>query len=416
MSGPVSHEFSLRRLCREAREIPGSGMTATKQHPLGLGIPPRKEYKLPNGVVRLPKEPTGLENLRETTAKEIPFLDLELSGAAWGEILGHPSLVAEIAVPAPERLLSEGVVVPQSIAPDRLRELVLGVVVRPRDLSHSNGTLSAVPLAGVVRLLVETSDHSRGISINAWLSAQWTASTVEFVGLLEASFLASTPAAQRAGKRASAAVLLDGGVVAEVGSRLTAAAAVCGYTLTSFEPSDFHDGAMSTMRSRTPSLLLVQSSVLDQAHDVMRVFCGASPQKPVLLDAVSPDAVLAALRARLHERSGVSPGLFLFGRKVAEEDDGYARVVQVPLPVKQPGRKALHSTFGVIEECVELGFWYSRDHADHSREGTVAFKCFKASVKGLDWVHDLDEKGNIIDGKHKGAVGRHIPWKDLRMS
>ncbi|MFJ3864345.1 hypothetical protein [Streptomyces nigra] len=413
MSGPASDEFSLRRLCREAREIPGSTVSAAKQHPLGLGIRLKQEYKLARGVARLPKVPVGLENLREMTAEEIPFLSLELRESAWGELLGHPSLIAEIATPSPERLLAEGIVVPPSITPERLRELVLGVVVRPRDLTHSSGTLSSVPLAGVARLLVETSEYNPGVSNNAWLSAKWTTAAAELVSLLEISFLDSMPAAQKSGKRSSAAALLDHGVAAAVGNRLTAAAAICGYNLVPFEPADFHDSAVSTMRSRTPSVLLVQSSVLDQARQVMTVFGGASPQKPILLDATSPDGVLAALRARLHECSGVSPGLFLFGQKAAEEDAGYTYITQIPLPVKRAGRKARHARFKVIEECLEAKLWYSRDLADHSRSGTVAFKCFEESAKGLKWVGDLDEKGQVIVGKHKGPVGVFISWNEL---
>lgn len=413
MSRPGLEEFSLLRLCREAREIPGPRASAAKQHPLGLGIKLKQEYKLPQGVVRLPKDPVGLANLLDAAAEEIPFLGPELREAAWGELLGRPSLVAEIATPAPERLLAEEIVVPASVDPERLRELALGVVVKPGDLTLASGTLSSVPLAGVARLLLERSDYNAAASSNAWVSAKWTTSAVEFVALLEQPFRDATPAAQKSGRRSSATALLDDEVVAAAGSRLTAAAAICGYDLTHFEPLDFHDAAVSALRSRAPSVLLVQSSVLDQARQAMAVFSGVSPQKPLLLDATSPDGVLAALRARLHERSGISPGLFLFGEHLAQEDTGYVYVNQIDLPVKQPGRRARHAKFKVIEECLEAKLWYSRDLADHSRTGTVAFKCFKESATGLEWAGDLDEKGEIIDGKHKGPVGVFIPWKDL---
>ncbi|MDT6984725.1 hypothetical protein ACFSUJ_23615 [Streptomyces lusitanus] len=413
MSGPASDEYSLRRLCREAREIPGSTGPVAKQHPLGLGIRQKQEYKLARGVARLPKVESGLTNLRKTTAEEIQFLSSALREPAWGELLGRPSLIAEIATPSPERLLAEGIVVPQSIEPGRLRELVLGVVVRPGDLTHTSGTLSSVPLAGIARLIVETSEHNPGISTNAWCSASWTASTVELISLLETCFLDSATSAQKSGKRSSAAALVDEAVVTETGDRLTAAAAICGYDLTTFAPLDLHDSAISAMRSRTPSLLLVQSSVLNQAHQVIELFSRASPRKPILLQATSPDGVLTALRARLHECSGVSSGLFLFGQNSTEEDDGYTYVTQTALPVLRAGRRARHPKFKVIVECLEAKKWYSRDLADHSRSGMVAFKCFESSATGLDWVADLDEKGQIITGKHKGPVGLHIPWKEL---
>ncbi len=56
------------------------------------------------------------------------------------------------------------------------------------------------------------------------------------------------------------------------------------------------------------------------------------------------------------------------------------------------------------------GLWWSRDTAGHGR---VVWKVFEEDSRGLRWIADADEYGTFIRGKHKGPVGKFIPWKDL---
>ncbi|MEU6291379.1 DUF6531 domain-containing protein [Streptomyces sp. NPDC046988] len=56
------------------------------------------------------------------------------------------------------------------------------------------------------------------------------------------------------------------------------------------------------------------------------------------------------------------------------------------------------------------GTWWTADVAGHAK---VAFKVFRETKKGLEWIADADRYGTYIVGKWKGGTGRFIPWKDL---
>lgn len=416
MTGLALDEFNLLRMCRGTLTIPGPSISPAKQHPLGLGIRLKQEYKLRQGSARLPKAPTGLVNLRETTGGEIPFLQPGLESQAWGALLDRPILLAETAAPSADRLAPEGILVSPTAKDEQLRELLLGVVIRSSDLSLEGGRLSSLPIGGVARLLLETSQYNRAISADAWISAKWTSSTVEFIANLEEFFLDAPAATQKTGHHKTAAVLLEAQVKDAVGKRLVAAAAICGYDLTIIDESGIHDAAVKMMRSASPSELLVQSSLVNDAYQVIELYRASSTKRPILVPAASSDGVLTVLRARLHEAAGISAILLPFGQEApSAESDGYSYITRDRLPVKLPGKKARHSRFKVIQECCEAKLWYSRDLADHSQTGTVAFKAFKADAKGLHWVADLDENGKIIESKHKGPTGIFIPWKELSL-
>jgi hypothetical protein len=57
------------------------------------------------------------------------------------------------------------------------------------------------------------------------------------------------------------------------------------------------------------------------------------------------------------------------------------------------------------------GLWWALDNAGH---GASAFKVFRESGKGLDWIADADRFGDFIVGKHKGLIGQLIPWQYLQ--
>jgi len=71
-----------------------------------------------------------------------------------------------------------------------------------------------------------------------------------------------------------------------------------------------------------------------------------------------------------------------------------------------------HGTHGTFYETVNRNgdsMWLT---VDNSRHGS-SFKMYEETSRGLQWVADLDATGTIIDGKHKGPIGRFIPWKEL---
>lgn len=71
---------------------------------------------------------------------------------------------------------------------------------------------------------------------------------------------------------------------------------------------------------------------------------------------------------------------------------------------------ARHGRFGKFAKHESTGLWWSRDNAGH---GDSAWKVFRESNKGLEWIHDADEFGDFIVGKHKGPTGTFIPWSEL---
>lgn len=54
--------------------------------------------------------------------------------------------------------------------------------------------------------------------------------------------------------------------------------------------------------------------------------------------------------------------------------------------------------------------WWVKDNAGH---GGPAFKMYREQAKGLEWQHDADERGDFIEGNHKGETGKFIPWSQL---
>ena len=73
-------------------------------------------------------------------------------------------------------------------------------------------------------------------------------------------------------------------------------------------------------------------------------------------------------------------------------------------------RTLRHGRFGVFFKSKSDGLWWSVDRAGH---GGSAFKVFKESRNGLEWIHDANEFGDFIIGKHKGPTGISIPWNQL---
>jgi hypothetical protein len=70
-----------------------------------------------------------------------------------------------------------------------------------------------------------------------------------------------------------------------------------------------------------------------------------------------------------------------------------------------------HDIFGKFYKSKSDGLWWAVDNAGH---GGSAFKVFKETGKGLEWIADADRFGDFIAGKHKGPTGLIIPWGHLR--
>lgn len=45
-------------------------------------------------------------------------------------------------------------------------------------------------------------------------------------------------------------------------------------------------------------------------------------------------------------------------------------------------------------------------------EAPPGWKVYKETDRGLEWIADADKYGKFLDDKHKGPVGRLIPWKE----
>ena len=68
-----------------------------------------------------------------------------------------------------------------------------------------------------------------------------------------------------------------------------------------------------------------------------------------------------------------------------------------------------HAVFGKISRHKSTGLWWSKDHGGHG----PTWKVFAETPHGLQHIRDADQYGNFIVGKHKGPVGKFIPWSEL---
>lgn len=85
-----------------------------------------------------------------------------------------------------------------------------------------------------------------------------------------------------------------------------------------------------------------------------------------------------------------------------EDDDFFEKLK------KRDGKKARHQYFGKFYRD-ETKLWWSKSNADHAGPH---YKVFQEGSRGLEWVHDVDLSGKIMN-KHKGPIGRFIPYKEL---
>lgn len=60
------------------------------------------------------------------------------------------------------------------------------------------------------------------------------------------------------------------------------------------------------------------------------------------------------------------------------------------------------------------GTWWTPDVAGHGKAGQSAFKVYRETSKGLEWISDADKYGDYMPDKWKGDTGRFIPNSKLR--
>jgi hypothetical protein len=85
---------------------------------------------------------------------------------------------------------------------------------------------------------------------------------------------------------------------------------------------------------------------------------------------------------------------------------GLWNVERVDKVVKWGNGKKAHT----IMKDSKTGLWWSRDTAKH---GGSEWKVYKETSKGLEHFADADKHGDFLTNKHKGDVGKFIPWREL---
>jgi len=68
------------------------------------------------------------------------------------------------------------------------------------------------------------------------------------------------------------------------------------------------------------------------------------------------------------------------------------------------------SSKGLLFEDPKTGLWFSEDKAGH---GGFHYKVYRAMKKEFEWIYNVDIYGEIIQGQHKGPVGKFISYKDV---
>jgi len=415
MSGPAEW-IDLQRLCRSAQVLDPGAQDPAKPHPLGLGI--RKDHKYTFSTdhpVRLPKRTEALQRITEVTSSPIRDFTPALSRQAWRTLLGRPTLIVRLPPPGDEECIEHNIFVTGSQTP-QLRRLGLAVVVHPPELILEKGELSGVPLAGVARLTILADPQRPEISLEAWFEAVWLNNTVSFCEELEKLYGTAIPEVRKVGTRKRLVMLIteDTARNSVLCDRLVCVSAVAGLTLEVATPREIDDNLLDMMKSASPRMLAIEKSLISRAHRVINNFTAATGRSFWPLG--NAGSMPAELRDAALSDCGVSHGLLPLGRPTVDAGESGKMDRNKPrLPISREGRNARHQRFGLIVEDLDDGFWYSHDNARHSRNRNVLFKRFRESARGLHRIADLDDDGNVIDGKHQSDVGAFIPWNDLNL-
>lgn len=72
-------------------------------------------------------------------------------------------------------------------------------------------------------------------------------------------------------------------------------------------------------------------------------------------------------------------------------------------------KMARHQQFGKFYRDSQTKLWWSKSNAPHAGPH---YKVFQERATGLEWVWDVDLLGKVMN-KHKGPIGRFIPYREL---
>ncbi|MBI2259966.1 MAG: hypothetical protein HYU67_13835 [Flavobacteriia bacterium] len=76
---------------------------------------------------------------------------------------------------------------------------------------------------------------------------------------------------------------------------------------------------------------------------------------------------------------------------------------------KNYAKKGRTRRFGNIYKDKQTGLWWSKSNVNHA---DPHYKVFREAATGLEWIKDVDLRLNTMT-KHKGPIGRFIPYKDI---
>ena len=362
---------------------------------------------------RQPVRDEGLIALRELTAAPVEGLPEALGPAAWGALLGKPSLVVELPAPDPEEWLGFGHALPTTYRGGRLRQLALAVVVRPKTQSFTNvGELIGAPAAGFARVVLMT-DARPDVSLGAWAQADWCNSTFEAAELLGTVHgLAGRPSARRTFREVVVLTDRHDAIEGDPRDDLDTAALLFGYRLRVFLPDAYLRRALPHVRSSTPHALIVADTDVTRSAPVIHAYNSATDARRIgSFRPTSNTALLVGLRSRLATAAGITAGLIV-GH--GAELTGTVDLEQEPsqphrprMPVVKEGRRLYHNRFGVFIECQESSYFYTIDNARHAS----VCKRYRKTATHLEWDADLDGDGNVLP-KHKSQVGLHVPLNE----
>ena len=310
--------FDIRRLVEQAKNLT-TPVGQAKEHPLGLQLSDNHSLSPSEGGnggprLRLPKRPDGLRTLQDIVGRDVLDLNPDQTCAAWHFLLNKPSLCAPLRAPTVSELLEAGF--PVSADESRIRAVALAAVLHgpaQRDIDAD------LRIAAVGQLVVVTSRDNPAVSLNAWAEIRWVRSARALSRGLESLHKAATPAAQRAGSRKTAMLLLDDELSdainddSSIEQILRGVAAVYSYDLRVLRnPRRFAGGVLDTIRSTPPSLLIVAASPGTQIDAIISAYRDAAttPRISHLGDCDSTELV-NDLREAFGAAAGISPALQL---------------------------------------------------------------------------------------------------------
>jgi hypothetical protein len=364
-------------------------------HELGLGITKKRTYSTSDGKLALPTWGPALDSLREAVARPVLDLDGPESQGAWRILLNNPSLTILMPEPTFEELASEGI---HPLAEDagRLRQVFLTAVARPREEWRSDQTLSRERFAGVGLLTVAGVEHGPAARM-AWLNAQWTSSTREYVSLLEPHYVRAGLTRDLQGRKVALVVDQDVNLPSSGNffSSLVPVAAVVGVHLDVYlREATSHENVRRSLQADRPAFLVTIGTGAGMDAIVAQFRDSPAGMEPGRLSAVSPVAPLESVRERLVHIARVSGAL----QPIYTPPTTMVRMPITPTDCRHDGAY-IYVKDGVTE------LWWTHDIAGH---GGVVFKTYSLVSSELRFDADRDVNGEVILGKHKGDVRKKI--------